>query len=78
MDANEGLEQLLGQIMLREGIITRDQLDRALGFQARESSEHRRPLGKILVEELGACTQQQLTVAVMQQYALLSAAEIVQ
>lgn len=71
---NQRLELLLGQILQRNGFITPEQLDAALTCQ-REGEAL--PIGKILTR-LGALTPDQLLIGVMQQYALLSSAEIVE
>lgn len=71
MDENNRLEYLLGMILRRNGSITEEQLNEALKLQDEGDT---RPIGEILVK-MTACTQNQLMVAVMQQYALLSSVE---
>lgn len=71
MDENNRLEYLLGMILRRNDSITEEQLNEALRLQ---TEGDKRPIGEILVKML-ACTQNQLMVAVMQQYALLSSVE---
>lgn len=71
MEPTDRLDLLLGQILQRNGFITVEQLEEALSFQANGDT---RPIGKILTT-LGSCSSDQLLIAAMQQYALLSSAE---
>src|SRR5438876_4758536 len=55
----------LGQLLLAKGLISQEQLDRALDEQRR--SNHQKLLGEILVE-LRICTEDQITEALAQNY----------
>src|SRR6185503_5342099 len=55
----------LGQLLLGKGLLTQEQLDRALDEQKR--SNHQKLLGEILVE-LRICTEDQITEALAQAY----------
>ncbi|HBN10163.1 MAG TPA: hypothetical protein DD435_16500 [Cyanobacteria bacterium UBA8530] len=72
MEPADRLDLLLGQILQRNRFISFEQLEEALAHQA---AGDKRPIGEILSKS-GACTPDQLLIAVMQQYALLSSAEI--
>jgi len=47
------LSKLIGEILLEKGIISHDQLKKALEIQTSESATTRRQVGKILFEDLG-------------------------
>jgi type IV pilus assembly protein PilB len=59
------LRKPLGQLLLDSGVITAEQLERALGEQKR--SNHQKLLGEVLVE-LSFCTEDQITEALAVAY----------
>jgi len=55
----------LGQLLLARGVVTTEQIDRALAEQSEEG--HRKLLGELLVE-MGYCTENQIAAALAEAY----------
>ncbi|HEW79856.1 MAG TPA: hypothetical protein ENH34_07845, partial [Phycisphaerales bacterium] len=57
----------LGQLLLAQGIVTPEQIEKALAEQNEKG--HRKLLGELLVE-MGYCTENQIALALAQSYSV--------